>query len=107
MWVQSGGGWSVDWSAVCLPFIVSASAGLQASGPEECRLWSSGGVCSSFCAVFLAFCLPYRLVSGWSLANMALFRILRAFLAWFGAVVWVCVVLVLCVACVVFVRVWS
>ena len=39
--------------------------------------------------------------------NMALFRVLRAFLEGFGAFVWVCVVLVLCVACVAFVRVWS
>ena len=31
--------------------------------------------------------------------NMALFRILRAFLAWFMGFAWVCVVLVLCVAC--------
>ena len=41
------------------------------------------------------------------LANMPLFRVLRGFLAGFGAFVWVCVVLVLCVACVAFVCVNS
>ena len=44
---------------------------------------------------------------GAPLANMALFRVLRAFLARFGVVVRACVVLVRCVACVAFVRVWS
>ena len=39
--------------------------------------------------------------------NVALFRVLRAFLERFVGFVWVCVVLVLCVACVAFVRVWS
>ena len=42
---------------------------------------------------------------GVSLANMALFRVLRAFLARFGVFVWVCIGRVLCVACVAFVRV--
>ena len=41
------------------------------------------------------------------LANMALFRVLRGFLAGFGVVVWVCVGLLVCVACVGFVRVNS
>ena len=48
-----------------------------------------------------------RFALGALLANMALFRILRGFLARFGVVVWVCVVLVLCVACGAFVRVNS
>ena len=39
--------------------------------------------------------------------NMALFRVLRAFLEGFMGFVWVCVGLVVCVACGVFVRVWS
>ena len=41
------------------------------------------------------------------LANMALFRVLRGFLARFICLVWVCVVLVVCVDCGAFVRVWS
>ena len=51
-----------------------------------------------------AFCPLSRFALGALLANMALFRVLRAFLAWFGAFVWVCVA---CVVCVAFVRVWS
>ena len=56
------------------------------------------------CSAFYSLC---RSALGALLANMALFRVLRAFLARFGVVVWVCVVLVVCVACVAFVRVWS
>ena len=56
------------------------------------------------CSVFyLLFCFAL----GALIANVALFRVLRAFLEGFGMFVWVCVVLVLCVACVAFVRVWS
>ena len=69
------------------------------AGPEEGWLWSSGrvpSVCPLCCFMLVAL-----------LANMALFGVLRGFLAWFGGFVWVCVVLVLCVACVAFVRVWS
>ena len=54
-----------------------------------------------------AFCPLYCFVLVVSLANMPLFRVLRGFLARFGVFVWVCVALVLCVACVAFVRVWS
>ena len=39
--------------------------------------------------------------------NMALFRVLRAFLEGFGVRMYVYMGLVLCVACVAFVRVWS
>ena len=49
----------------------------------------------------LALCFPAML------ANMPLFAILRGFLAGFRGFVWVCSFWVLCVACVVFVRVWS
>ena len=42
-----------------------------------------------------SFCLPSRFVLGASLANMALFRVLRAFLEGFMGFVWVCLVLVL------------
>ena len=52
-----------------------------------------------------AFCPLYRFALGALLANMALFRVLRAFLAGFGRFVWVCVACVLCVACGAFVRV--
>ena len=47
-----------------------------------------------------SFCPLSRFVFGVSRANMVLFRVLRAFLARFGVVVWVCVACVLCVACV-------
>ena len=52
-----------------------------------------------------SFCPLSRFVFGALSLNMALFRVLRAFLAWFGVVVWVCVVLVVCVACGAFVCV--
>ena len=54
-----------------------------------------------------SFCPLSRFVLGASLANMALFSVLRGFLARFVGFVWVCVVLVLCVACGAFVRVNS
>ena len=41
-----------------------------------------------------SFCPLSRFVFGALLANMALFRVFRAFLEGFGVVVWVCVVLV-------------
>ena len=72
----------------------------MASGPACCLalvLWS--------CVP--SFCPLSRFVFGALLANMALFRVLRAFLDGFGRFVWVCVACVLCVACVAFVRVWS
>ena len=61
----------------------------------------------SSCRVFPCFCLLSRFAIGALLANMALFRVFMAFLARFGVVVWVCVVLVLCVACGAFVCVCS
>ena len=63
------------WSAVCVPSL------------SPCL--------SSLCC----FCFPAIP------AKYALFRNLRGFLAWFGFVVWVCVGLVLCVACGAFVCV--
>ena len=48
-----------------------------------------------------------RFVLGALLANMALFRVLMAFLEGLGRFVWVCVALVLCVACGAFVCVNS
>ena len=54
-----------------------------------------------------AFCPLYRFALGALSLNMVLFRVFRSVLAGFGRFVWVCVVLVRCVACVAFVRVWS
>ena len=56
------------------------SRGVQAfedSGPVIGRLVSSGGMSH-------AFCLLYYIVLVVSLANMALFRVLKGFLAGFG-----------------------
>ena len=59
---------------------------------------------SSRCSAFYSLC---RSALGALIADMALFRVFRAFLARFGVVVWVCVVLVVCVACGAFVCVNS
>ena len=64
--------------------------------------WASGGL--SWC-VFPAFCPLYCFVLVALLANMALFRVLRGFLAGFMGFAWVCVGWVLCVACGAFVCV--
>ena len=63
-------------------------------------LVSSGGALPAFCPL-VCFVLVV------SLANMALFRVLRGFLARFGVRMYVCVGLGFCVDCGVFVRVWS
>ena len=96
MWVQSG----CRFGAFCLPFGVSSGAGLPASGP-------AGVGSGPLVRVFPAFCPLYCFALGALLANMALFRVLRAFLGGFMGFVWVCVVLALCVDCGAFVRVWS
>ena len=70
------------------------------SGPVIGRLWSSGGALPAFCPLS-CFVLVV------SLANMALFRVLKAFLAGFGVRMYVYMGLGFCVACVAFVRVWS
>ena len=70
----------------------------MASGPACCLalvLWSCA---SSFCPLCCSSL-------GALLANVALFRVFRAFLARFMGFVWVCVVLVRCVACGAFVCV--
>ena len=54
-----------------------------------------------------SFCPLSRFVLGALSLNMALFRVFRAFLEGFSCSVWVCVGLVLFVACGAFVRVWS
>ena len=70
-----------------------------------CRWCRVQGLPVSSGRVFRCFCPLSCFVFGALLANMALFRVFRAFLARFGVVVWDCVVLVLCVACGAFVCV--
>lgn len=60
------------------------------------------------CGVFRCFVLPFVLccfACGVLCLDMALFSVLRALLAGFMRFVWVCIALVLCVACVAFVCV--
>lgn len=62
----------------------AGGAGFEASGPVIGWLWSSG-------VVFPAFCPLSRLALGGLLANMALFRVLRAFLGrFYGVCVGLC-----------------
>ena len=88
----------------CVPLVVvSTGVGVPAfedSGPAGGWLWSSGGALPAFCPL-------YCIVLVVSLANMALFRVLRGFLARFGVRMYVYMGLGFCVACVAFVRVWS
>ena len=87
------------WSAACL-LRVHWCRCAGSLGFRTCRrlLWSSGGVFPSFCPLC---CSSLGALS----ANMALFRILRAFLEGFMGFVWVCIGQVLCVACGAFVCV--
>ena len=83
--------------------MVSTGVGVPAfedSGPAGGRLWSSGGALPAFCPLV---CIVLVV----SLANMALFRVLRGFLARFMVRMCVCMGLGFCVDCGVFVRVWS
>ena len=92
----------------CAPLVVAFhgvhwSRGVQAfedSGPAGGWLWSYSGALPAFCPLYCFACGALHL-------NMALFRILRGFLARFGVRMYVCVGLGFCVACVAFVRVWS
>ena len=84
--------WRVHWWQVVSLFVASGPARRLAL-----VLWS--------CVP--SFCPLSRFVFGALSLNMALFRVLKAFLAGFGRFVWVYVACVLCVACVAFVRVWS
>lgn len=43
------------WCVPCLPFGLPTGAGVPASGPEECRLWSFCGVFPAFCPLLLCF----------------------------------------------------
>ena len=78
---------------------------------QVCRLFGASGSAKRLALVLLScvpsFCPLYRFALGVLSLNMVLFRVFRAFLAGFGRFVWVYVVLVRCVACVAFVRVWS
>ena len=97
MWVQSG---CRLW--LCLPaFIVS-------TGPEvgrACRLQDLPELALVLWSCVPSFCPLSCFVFGGLLANMPLFGVLRAILAGFVCLVWVCVALVLCVACGAFVCV--
>ena len=88
--------------SACLPFGVSAGAGVcriqDLQVLPRCWLWSS-------CRVFLPFCPLPRFALGALIANVALFRILKAFLEGFTVQMYVCMGLGICVACVAFVRV--
>ena len=84
--------WRVHWWQVCRLF--------DAQDLPERWLWSSG-------RVFPPFSPLYCFVFGALALNMALFRVLRAFLAWFWAFRVGVVACVLGLACVAFVRVWS
>ena len=89
--------------SACLTFIVSTGPRIQdLSGIQDLPE----------VALVLLWCVPSfcplsRFALGMLALNMALFRVLRAFLEGFSCLVWVCVVLVICVACVAFVRVYS
>ena len=64
-------------------------------GVPWCPLVEGGqalGLVRSSGVVFPPFCPLSRFALGAFPLNMALFRVLRAFLAWFVGFVWVCVV---------------
>ena len=81
--------WRVHW--------VQVVQGARASGVLRCV----------FRPFIPAFCPLACFALGALLANMALFRILRAFLAGFPCWMWVCIVRVPCMACGAFVCVNS
>lgn len=80
----------VAWHLTCPLVQVSGSlryfADVSNIGQDTAR-------CSAFCPLYCFAC-------GGLLANVALFRVFRAFLEGFMGFVWVCVVLALCVDCV-------
>ena len=87
--------------SACLPFRVSAWVGLSGSW----RYFADVSKIEQYiarCSAFYSLCRSSLVAL---LANVALFRVLRGFLAGFGVVVWVCAGLAVCVACVAFVRV--
>ena len=103
IFLKCGEGERLERLPICLPFGVSIGgrcAGSLCYFADVSKIGQDN-------AGFPAFCPLSRFVLVGLLANMPLFRVLRAFLAGFGRFVWVCVACVLCVACGAFVRVWS
>ena len=92
--MQDAGQVVQDARAFAACFLLATGAGVQAFGVVPC-----------LCGVFPAFRLLACLACGGLPANMALFSVLRGFSAGFSCWVWVCIALVLCVACVAFVCV--
>ena len=85
----------------CLPFGVPTGCrwpGNSCYFADISKIGQDSAGCSAFCPLS-------RFVFGALLANMPLFRILRAFLAGFPCWMWVCIACVLCVACGAFVCV--
>ena len=99
------------WGAVCVSFVPSVVVFHRVHLGQVVRLFGASGPAKRLALALWScvpsFCLSYCFVLGALYLNMPLFRVLRAFLEGFGRFVWVCVVLVLCVACGAFVRVWS
>lgn len=89
--------------SACLPFCVSAGAGVRLFRGYFADV-SKIGQYITRCSVFYSLC---RSALGALSLNMLLFRVFRAFLGGFMGFVWVCVGWVLCVDCGAFVRVWS
>ena len=81
--------------AACL--LLVAGAGGRGTLAILLTLAKTAGI-PPFCPLSCFACVRFRL-------NMALFRVLRAFSAGFRVLVWVCIISVLCVACVAFVCV--
>lgn len=82
--------------SACLPFCVSTGgrwSGSLCYFVDVSKIGQNTAGCSAFCPFATFAC-------GGLLAYMPLFRNLRRFSARFGVVVWVCVILVVCVACV-------
>lgn len=96
IFLETRGGKRLKVCPDCLPFIVSTRA-------DACRL--RGFRTCRRLALVLWSCVPsfrplYCFACGVLCLNVALFRVLRAFLEGFMGFVWVCIALVLCVACV-------
>ena len=90
------------WGAVCVSFVPFVVVFHRVHLGQVVRLF---GLLPSLSWRVPSFCPLSSFVLGALYLNMPLFRVLRAFLAGFGAFVWVCVSCVLCVACGAFVCV--
>ena len=101
IFLKCGEGERLEMLPICLPFGVSTGGRWLVSlcyFADVSKIGQDPAGCS-------AFCPPYCFALGVLALNMAPFRVLKAFLARFVGFVWVCVVLVLCLACGAFVRV--